>query len=114
MLAALLIFQGPLLHLSRQLSRQLCADQDLVGDAHRLLPRPCRMVAAITHLPVVGVPVKTSTLSGNDSLLSIVQVATHPNRLPPSLRMNRMHALVSDASRHPSGHCRHRQRRECR
>lgn len=32
------------------------------------------MVAAITPLPVVGVPVKTSTLSGNDSLLSIVQM----------------------------------------
>mmetsp|Transcript_37624 Transcript_37624/g.66134 ORF Transcript_37624/g.66134 Transcript_37624/m.66134 type:complete len:112 (-) Transcript_37624:581-916(-) len=34
----------------------------------------CRMVAAITPLPVIGVPVKTSTLSGNDSLLSIVQM----------------------------------------
>ncbi|KAL1511900.1 hypothetical protein AB1Y20_005182 [Prymnesium parvum] len=32
------------------------------------------MVAAITPLPVIGVPVKTSTLSGNDSLLSIVQM----------------------------------------
>ena len=32
------------------------------------------MVAALTTLPVVGVPVKTSTLSGNDSLLSIVQM----------------------------------------
>ena len=32
------------------------------------------MVAAMTPLPVVGVPVKTSTLSGNDSLLSIVQM----------------------------------------
>ena len=32
------------------------------------------MVAALTPLPVVGVPVKTSTLSGNDSLLSIVQM----------------------------------------
>ena len=32
------------------------------------------MVAAITPLPVVGVPVKSSALSGNDSLLSIVQV----------------------------------------
>ena len=28
----------------------------------------------MTPLPVVGVPVKTSTLSGNDSLLSIVQM----------------------------------------
>ena len=32
------------------------------------------MVAAITPLPVVGVPVKTSSLSGHDSLLSIVQM----------------------------------------
>jgi len=32
------------------------------------------MVAAMTALPVVGVPVKTSALSGNDSLLSIVQM----------------------------------------
>lgn len=32
------------------------------------------MVAAMTPLPVVGVPVKTSTLSGLDSLYSIVQM----------------------------------------
>ena len=32
------------------------------------------MVAASTPLPVVGVPVKTSTLNGVDSLLSIVQM----------------------------------------
>ena len=32
------------------------------------------MVAALTPLPVVGVPVKSSALSGNDSLLSIVQM----------------------------------------
>ena len=32
------------------------------------------MVAAITPLPVIGVPVKTSSLSGEDSLLSIVQM----------------------------------------
>lgn len=32
------------------------------------------MVAAISPLPVVGVPVKTSSLSGQDSLLSIVQM----------------------------------------
>ena len=32
------------------------------------------MVAAITVLPVIGVPVKTSALSGEDSLLSIVQM----------------------------------------
>jgi 5-(carboxyamino)imidazole ribonucleotide mutase len=32
------------------------------------------MAAALTPLPVIGVPVKTSTLSGQDSLLSIVQM----------------------------------------
>lgn len=32
------------------------------------------MVAALTSLPVIGVPVKSSALSGNDSLLSIVQM----------------------------------------
>lgn len=32
------------------------------------------MVAALTSLPVVGVPVKTSTMNGQDSLLSIVQM----------------------------------------
>lgn len=32
------------------------------------------MTASLTHLPVIGVPVKSSTLSGNDSLLSIVQM----------------------------------------
>ncbi|MCB1786229.1 MAG: 5-(carboxyamino)imidazole ribonucleotide mutase [Chromatiaceae bacterium] len=32
------------------------------------------MAAALTELPVIGVPVKTSALSGQDSLLSIVQM----------------------------------------
>lgn len=32
------------------------------------------MVAALTPLPVIGVPVRASTLDGLDSLLSIVQV----------------------------------------
>jgi 5-(carboxyamino)imidazole ribonucleotide mutase len=32
------------------------------------------MAAAITPLPVIGVPIKTSTLNGQDSLLSIVQM----------------------------------------
>ncbi len=32
------------------------------------------MVAAVTPLPVIGVPVKSSSLSGLDSLLSIVQM----------------------------------------
>ena len=32
------------------------------------------MIAAITPLPVIGVPVKSAALSGQDSLLSIVQM----------------------------------------
>ena len=32
------------------------------------------MIAAMTHLPVLGVPVKSKALSGQDSLLSIVQM----------------------------------------
>ena len=32
------------------------------------------MVASMTHLPVLGVPVQSKALSGNDSLLSIVQM----------------------------------------
>ncbi len=32
------------------------------------------MIAAITPLPVIGVPIKTSSLNGLDSLLSIVQM----------------------------------------
>lgn len=39
------------------------------GAAH--LPGMC---ASMTHLPVLGVPVQSSTLSGLDSLLSIVQM----------------------------------------
>lgn len=37
------------------------------------------MVAAMTVLPVIGVPIKTSSLSGMDSLLSIVQM---PSGIP--------------------------------
>jgi len=32
------------------------------------------MIAAMTHLPVLGVPVRSTALSGTDSLLSIVQM----------------------------------------
>ena len=32
------------------------------------------MIAAMTHLPVLGVPVKSRALNGQDSLLSIVQM----------------------------------------
>lgn len=41
------------------------------GSAH--LPG---MVAAITNLPVIGVPIQTKALKGMDSLLSIVQMPT--------------------------------------
>jgi phosphoribosylaminoimidazole carboxylase PurE protein len=34
----------------------------------------CQACAAKTHLPVLGVPVQSSMLSGVDSLLSIVQM----------------------------------------
>ena len=32
------------------------------------------MIAAITHLPVIGVPIESRALKGLDSLLSIVQM----------------------------------------
>ncbi|XP_028552613.1 phosphoribosylaminoimidazole carboxylase, chloroplastic isoform X2 [Dendrobium catenatum] len=35
------------------------------------------MVASLTPLPVIGVPIRTSSLDGVDSLLSIVQVGMH-------------------------------------
>jgi len=34
------------------------------------------MVASITTIPVIGVPIKTASLDGLDSLLSIVQMPT--------------------------------------
>jgi phosphoribosylaminoimidazole carboxylase len=45
----------------------------MVGAAH--LPG---MVAALTPLPVIGVPVRASNLDGLDSLLSIVQMPVRP------------------------------------
>lgn len=39
------------------------------------------MVAAMTHLPVIGVPIKSNALSGIDSLYSIVQM---PKGVPVS------------------------------
>ena len=39
------------------------------GSAH--LPG---MIAALTHIPVIGVPIESKTLKGLDSLLSIVQM----------------------------------------
>jgi phosphoribosylaminoimidazole carboxylase len=37
------------------------------------------MVAAMTPLPVIGVPVKATHLDGMDSLLSIVQMPVCPD-----------------------------------
>ena len=53
------------------------------------------MIAALTTLPVIGVPVRGSVLDGQDSLLSIVQ-------MPVSLRVS-----VSDSHLHMQGltHC---------
>ncbi len=47
----------------------ICVIAGAGGAAH--LPG---MFASITHLPVIGVPVKSSNLSGVDSLYSIVQM----------------------------------------
>lgn len=45
------------------------------------------MIAAITSLPVIGIPVKGSALEGNDSLLSIVQMPVRQMRfIIPILR----------------------------
>ncbi len=48
---------------------KLGVETDAGGAAH--LPG---MVASMTHLPVLGVPVQSKALSGQDSLLSIVQM----------------------------------------
>jgi hypothetical protein len=50
------------------------------------------MVAALTPLPVIGVPVRASALDGLDSLLSIVQVycfSTFPLLIYPKSPLNR-------------------------
>jgi 5-(carboxyamino)imidazole ribonucleotide mutase len=49
----------------------------LIVSAHRTPDRPAHlpgMTAAFTTLPVLGVPVPSKALSGQDSLLSIVQM----------------------------------------
>ena len=55
---------------------QTAADRGLqviIAGAGGARHRPC-MTASMTHLPVLGVPVKSRALSGMDSLLSIVQM----------------------------------------
>ena len=52
------------------------------------------MVAAQTLLPVIGVPVKSSTLNGQDSLLSIVQM---PRGVPVGT------LAIGDAGAHNAG-----------
>jgi len=50
------------------------------------------MVASLTTLPVIGVPIKTSTLNGQDSLLSIVQMPSGTHSLTHSNIYN--HPLI--------------------
>jgi AIR carboxylase len=52
------------------------------------------MVAAMTPLPVIGVPVKATHLDGLDSLLSIVQMP-----------VNRHLAIIDVLARNSGGHC---------
>src|ERR1700704_6736627 len=53
------------------------------------------MTAAITHLPVLGVPIARETLSGQDSLLSIVQMpAGGPGGTPAIRKPRAPHAAV--------------------
>mgnify|MGYP002145029906 CR=1 FL=1 len=61
----------------RALVKQVAVLPPLVGTLRRQLDAdglPPGMVASMTSLPVLGVPVKSSALSGLDSLLSIVQM----------------------------------------
>ena len=53
------------------------------------------MVAAMTALPVIGVPVKGSSLDGVDSLHSIVQMPVSPAPLIPSFQVRPDHSAVS-------------------
>ena len=49
------------------------------------------MIAALTHIPVLGVPVESKTLKGIDSLLSIVQM---PAGIPvPTLAIGKAGAI---------------------
>ena len=58
------------------------------GSAH--LPG---MIASLTHLPVLGVPIESKTLKGLDSLLSIVQM---PAGIPvPTLAIGKAGAINS-------------------
>tara|TARA_B100001093_G_scaffold519730_1_gene610131 strand:+ start:8556 stop:9056 length:501 start_codon:yes stop_codon:yes gene_type:complete len=54
------------------------------------------MLSAVTHIPVLGVPVKSKTLNGVDSLLSIVQM---PAGIPvPTLAIGEAGAINSALS----------------
>ena len=66
------------------------------------------MIAAISRLPIIGVPVKASTLDGLDSLLSIVQ-------MPVSICIHRILKgwLIVEIERLSGGDCRHQQFSEC-
>lgn len=66
------------------------------------------MVAAMTPLPVIGVPVKGSTLDGVDSLHSIVQMPVCSNILHVYLLSHLVHP-----ARYPGRHRRDQQLNEC-
>ena len=54
------------------------------------------MVASLTHLPVLGVPIESKILKGIDSLLSIVQM---PAGIPvPTLAIGKAGAINASIS----------------
>lgn len=70
------------------------------------------MAAAHTVLPVIGVPVKGSSLDGVDSLYSVVQM---PRGKPQIIRINSKHGTKTDyLNRCPRGHRRHQQQHQRR
>jgi len=64
------------------------------------------MVAALTTLPVIGVPVTSKALNGLDSLYSIVQ-------MPAGIPVATVAIGNANASWHPGGNSCHRERLQC-
>lgn len=69
------------------------------------------MVAAMTALPVIGVPVKGSSLDGVDSLHSIVQMPVSPYPSSPYFAL--LMSLARLTARDPRGNGGNQQRNEC-
>ena len=69
------------------------------------------MVAAMTALPVIGVPVKGSSLDGVDSLHSIVQMPVSPYPSSPYFAL--LMSLAHLTARDPRGNGGNQQRNEC-